>query len=88
MKKDIVLLSVDIYNELRDFKQKIEEDYSYIVTSGGWNKKIYVTTDKAVQDIAEINKQLQKENQDLKNRPNINEIKNMSYLEWRKWKKS
>lgn len=88
MKTNTVLLSVDIYNELRDFKQKIEEEYSYSVTSGGWYQKIFVTTDQAVQEIAELNKKLQKENQDLKIRADIDEIKKMSYLEWRKWKKS
>jgi len=36
MEKDTVLLAVEKYNELRDFKQKIEEGKTLVIVSG-WN---------------------------------------------------
>lgn len=108
MEKDTVLLAVEKYNELRDFKQKIEEGKTNVISSG-WNHYTsnYITTEKAVEQIAESNKLLQKEleqitesnellqkeNDDLRkaNKPkeiSINDIKKMSYWEFRKWRNS
>lgn len=36
MEKNTVLLSVEIYNELRDFKKKIEAGESYYVYTSGY----------------------------------------------------
>jgi hypothetical protein len=94
MEKDTVLLAVEKYNELRDFKQKMEEGKTIVIVSG-WNhyNKEFVTTERAVEQIAEANKLLQKENEDLRNanKPKeitLNDIKKMSYWEFRKWRKS
>jgi hypothetical protein len=91
MEKDTVLLDVKKYNELRDFKQKIEEGKTIVIFSG-WNyyRKDFITTEKAVEEIAEANKLLQKENEELRKTKEItlNDIKKMSYWEFRKWRKS
>lgn len=94
MEKNTVLLDVEKYNELRDFKQKIEEGKTIVIVSG-WNyyNREFITTEKAVEQIAEANKLLQKENEDLRNanKPKelaLNDIKKMSYWEFRKWRKS
>jgi hypothetical protein len=94
MEKDTVLLAVEKYNELRDFKQKIEEGKTLVIVSG-WNyyQKDFITTEKALEEIAAANKLLQKENEDLRNanKPKeitLNDIKKMSYWEFRKWRKS
>jgi hypothetical protein len=94
MQKDTVLLDIEKYNELRDFKQKIEEGKTIIIVSG-WDHytKKFITTEKAVEEIAEANKLLQKENEYLRkaeetNKVTLNEIKKMSYWEFRKWRKS
>ena len=94
MEKDTVLLAVEKYNELRDFKQKIEEGKTIVIVSG-WNyyNKEFITTEEAVEQIAKANKLLKKENEDLRNtnKPKeitLNDIKKMSYWEFRKWRKS
>jgi len=91
MEKDTVLLDVEKYNELRDFKQKIEEGKTLVIISG-WNfyRKDFITTEKALEEIAAENKLLQKENEELRKSKEIklNDIKKMSYWEFRKWRKS
>jgi len=91
MEKDTVLLDVEKYNELRDFKQKIEEGKTLVIISG-WNfyRKDFITTEKALEEIAAENKLLQKENEELRKSKEIklNDIKKMSYWEFHKWRKS
>ena len=93
MKKNTVLLAVKKYNELRDFKQKIEESKTLVIVSGyNFLEKEFISTEEAVEKIAEANKILQKENKDLRSDNlrgiTINDIKKMSYWEFRKWRKS
>jgi hypothetical protein len=91
MQKDTVLLGVEEYNSLRDFKQKIEEGKTMVINSEwSYGYKHFITTEKAVIEIAESNKILQKENEKLRNLKDtiLNDIKKMSYWEWRKWRKS
>ena len=94
MKKDTVLLAVEEYNELRDLKKEIEEGKTLVIISG-WNcyKRNFITTEKALEEIAEANKLLQKENEDLRNvnklkETTLNDLKKMSYLQFCKWRKS
>jgi len=66
MEKNTVLLDVEKYNELRDFKQKIEEGKTFAIYTGfEFFKKSFITTDKAILAIADANSLLQKENEDL-----------------------
>jgi hypothetical protein len=91
MEKDTVLLDVEKYNELRDFKQKIEEGKTLVIALG-WNyyRQEFITTEKAVEEIAAANKLLKKEIEELRKPKEIilNDIKKMSYWEFRKWRKS
>jgi len=83
MEKDTVLLDVEKYNELRDFKQKIEEGKTLNIISSSWHySHRFISTDEAVLRIGEINKELSAEIEKLQN------IKKMSYWEFRKWRKS
>ncbi len=94
MEKGTVLLDVEKYNELRDFKQKIEEGKTLIIYYGWSTNSVgFITTEKAIEEIAEANNSLKKENDDLRNASklkgvSINDIKKMSYWEFRKWRKS
>ena len=96
MEKDTVLLDVFKYNELRDFKQKIEEGKTMVIVSGyHYHRKEFLTTEKAVEEIAEANRLLQKENEanifllsQSVHRSITKDIKKMSYWEFRKWRKA
>lgn len=91
MEKDTILLNVETYNELRDFKKEIEHGYTYRVDFGYWGNSItYVSTDEAIKEMSQRLETLKKENEDLKNpdkkQPSIDEIKAMSWWKFRKWK--
>lgn len=94
MEKDTVLLDIEKYNALRDFKLAIEAGNTIVISSRNpYYKQMFITTDQAVAIIAESNKLLKKENEDLRKAHalkanSINDLKKMSYLEWRKWRKS
>ena len=94
MKKDTVLLDVEKYNELRDFKQKIEEGYTLAIASSSFYYDCkFITTDKAVEEVVSANKELQKQIEDLRNGNQkkelpISEIKKMAILQFLKWRKS
>lgn len=100
MEKNTVLLDVKTYNVLRDFKQKIEEDYT-IKINRGWNsdEQTYITTSQTVKEIAEINKQIGKQlEEQIENYPNnyakisslkktIENIQQMSLFQFLRWKR-
>jgi len=94
MEKDTVLLDVEKYNELRDFKQKIEEGYTLTIASSNfYYDRRFITTDKAVEEVVSANKELQKQIEDLRNGNQnkelpISEIKKMSIWQFFKWRKS
>lgn len=94
MEKDTVLLAVEKYNELRDFKQKIEEGYTLIIASDNYYyDRRFITTDKAIEEVVSANKELQKQIEDLRNGNSkkelpISEIKRMSIWQFLKWRKT
>jgi hypothetical protein len=109
MEKDTVLLAVEKYNELRDFKKEVEEsrkESKFAVIEerwggfiGGGNTLKYYTENEAVADFEKRNKELETENKELKAKIeksgikepveiSINDLKKMSYWEFRKWRKS
>ena len=93
MEKDTVLLAVEKYNELRDFKQKIEEGYTLTISSSNfYYDRRFITTDKAIEEVVNANKELQKQIEDLrsgnKKELSISEIKRMSIWKFLKWRKS
>lgn len=65
MEQNTVILSLDNYNDLREFKEKIEQDYTFYVNIHYTYK--LVSKSETVKDLTkEINK-LSKEPQKLKN---------------------
>jgi|GEM_PF-3057827 len=114
MEKDTVLLSVEKYNELRDFKKETEEarteGKSYVITEswGGWisgsgYSKKYFTDNEIVEDfdkrnkaladeIKELKSQLEKKDEECKKKHEpkemtLEDVKNMSWREFKKWKR-
>lgn len=109
MEKDTVLLAVEEYNELRDFKKEVEEsrkESKFAVIEerwggfigGGYSRKYY-TENEAVLDFETRNKELEAKNKELEAKIekagikepveiSINDLKKMSYWEFRKWRKS
>jgi len=104
MEKDTVLLDVEKYNVLRDFKEYIEKGHTLEVNNSRYNSyRRFITTDEAVKIVVKerelIVAELEKENTDLRLQINtlenpapkeitINDLKKMSYWEFRKWCKS
>ena len=103
MEKSIVLLDVEKYNELRDFKKEVEEsrkESKFAVIEERWGgfltngyTRKYYTENEAVLDFENRNKQLEAKNKELeaKNKEleakiGINDLKKMSYWEFRKWR--
>lgn len=102
MDKNTILLDVNNYNELRDFKNKIENgDFlvsvkifrngSHIQT---YKTQIY-TKETTIKMLTDDNEVLRKEIDNLIDQLNpkqkeisLEDIKKMSYWEFRKWKKS
>jgi len=60
MEKDTVLISIETYNNLRDFRKKMEDENSlffYNGLGGLYNRMsvVYVSKDKALKDAQNIN---------------------------------
>ena len=112
MNINTVTISTQEYNDLRDFKRRIEEGNKYVVTQyyEKWfdTAKTYVnyyTDDAIVKQLCSTNdglmvkirslegqvKDLKNHLEDFKNPANkpitIEDIKQMSYWEFRKWRK-
>ena len=107
METNTVVLSLNDYNQLREFKEKMEEGNTYkllqpyVSRSVYWGSEYhspvnYITTDEAVIELLERNKELLKINTELKeemvemNRNSIetiNKVKKMSIWEFIRWRK-
>lgn len=95
--KNTVVLSLDEYNQLRDFKKAIEngnsiEIYNGIISYANCNsyapRLIIYSTDEAVKRIAEENAVLLSKLEKLEAEKEPEEkIKRMSVREFRKWRK-
>jgi hypothetical protein len=92
MEKNTINLSVEDYNEMRDFNEAIKKGNSVRVFWGynGYENKFYIK-DEAVKIIAEANAKLKKEIKELSNpekkQPSFEELKEMSWWQFRKWKR-
>ena len=79
METNTVVLSLSDYNELREFKEKMEEGNTYMVPqlhnySSGWTNHYelmpsakYITTDMAVRELLDRNDKLSAFNEELHN---------------------
>ena len=83
-----VVLNIDHYNELRDFKNKIEEGCTYAFYSSIFHSSKFITQDKAVKEVLAANKSLQNQIDILQiTNLEIKKIKKMSIWEFLKWRK-
>lgn len=98
MEKDTVILSVEDYNELRDFKKKIEEGYTYRISYPYSYDDKYLSTEDAVKEIYDeylgaceqnekLKKEIQKLKKDILNNNIVNNILNMNWWDFKKYKK-
>ena len=102
MDKNTVLLSVEDYNELRDFKKKITD--GNVLTEycsfgiGGSSRTSYYTNDEVAKELHTKNERLKKDIRDLEKKiedlekpkpkeTTIDEIKKMSVWQFLKWKR-
>ena len=98
MDKNTVVLDLEEYKKLRDFKEAIEKGNSFVVYWGSYTGYNVVTTDEAVKQLIkannEINEQKNKLAQQLYNCQHpeskvftIEEVKTMSIWKFLKWRK-
>ena len=95
MEKNTVLLSVEDYNELRDFQKKTSEGYIEVYGNCGL-RTYYTTKDEAIKEIAAHNKDLKDELYELQNPPpkvepsiiKLRRVKKMSIWQFIKWKRN
>lgn len=93
MEKNTVILSVKDYNEMRDFQDAIKQNNA-VGVFWGWDDEfescIY-SKDEALLKVSEANLRLKDKIKQLENpegiQLSIEEIKKLSWLEFRKWKK-
>lgn len=103
MKKNTVILDLEIYNRLYDFEKNMKRKNTVAFYRKNYDRYEYLTTEQAVYNISIINDRLIEERDKLesqikvleaeknkKEEPEliaINDIKNMSVREFKKWKK-
>lgn len=77
MENNTVVISLDKYNELREFKEKIEEGKTFYTADTGWGSsfKKFIGGDECVKIITKQNKELIKEYNEFKIRFRENEEK-------------
>jgi hypothetical protein len=104
MKKNTVILDVEKYNELRDFKKAIEDGFIIKTYDGFSYMKMNMTESEALVEMSKRIDELNKINNDLwskiatlnleikelknpvKKELTVDDIKKMSYWEFKKWK--
>lgn len=93
MEPNTILLDVEKYNELRDFKLNIEKGNTlYVYNNYGHYGAHFITESEAVEKLTKHIKELDDIIDELKNPKtkeiDIREIKRMSIFEFLKWRKS
>ena len=103
MEKNTVLLSLEDYNKLRDFESKIKQNKICVKWNNrGFGSTAYYTKDEVIKEISDNHERIVKENKKLiieneklqekeftgKPITTIEDVKQMSSREFRKWKKS
>ena len=89
MQKDTVILSIEEYNELRDFKKEIENGKTLILSTGFYGTKLFFyTKDEAIKLLIDASKDLEEENESLRKEKPTSQVKRMSIWQFLKWRKS
>lgn len=94
--ENTVNINLDLYNELRDFKEEVGKGnvpVLYTSSFNGWTKTEYYTQDEVIKDFTEKNKfHLDKiealRNEISKQIHDISDIKKMNYFQFKKWKRN
>ena len=95
METNTVLLSLEDYNELRGFKEKISK--GYIKDYSNFSRTYFTTKDKAIKKITDLNKELHKEisrlefelgNKEIAKDICITDIRKMSIWQFNKWRRN
>ena len=92
MKENTINLSVKDYNEMRDFNETLKKNNASLVF-WQWDgyKTILYTKDEALKKLTKTNVKLKIKIDELKNpekkQLSYNEIKKMSYWQFRRWKR-
>ena len=92
MEKNTINLSVEDYNEMRDFNEAFKKDNAVSVFLGwdGYESTIY-TKNEALKKVTQANVNLKLKIDELKSpekkQPSYDEIKKMSWWQFRKWKR-
>ena len=98
MESNKVILDLDTYNELRDFKNNYDKGNTVKVI-GKYFSDTYITTDEAINEIANKNNELMTEYETLLSKCNDFEknykhivkilalLEHTSYWKFRKWRK-
>lgn len=89
METNTVLLSVEQYNELRDLQKEVKNGkvFSFSRSWGhGRETNYFFTEDEVVEKFETKIKELEAKNNKLEVK--INDLKKMSYWDFRKWRES
>ena len=92
MEKNTINLSVEDYNEMRDFNEALKKNNAVSVF-WGWNglKNVIYTKDEALKHLTETNVKLKLKIDELrspeKKQRSFDELKEMSWWQFRKWKR-
>ncbi len=90
-KEGTVTINLDHYNELRDYKEKIENGHTYLGCAIGWGimKKGFISTDRAIEILTkDYNELLHKHEKECENNKIAvdRKIKSMSLFQFIKLK--
>lgn len=102
MEKDTVLLSLEKYNELRDFQKEVRNGKVFCISSPwalGGETTYFCTEDEVIKKFETRNKELEDKIKELENTINkyeyegirlmsMDDLKQLSYWEYRKLRKS
>ena len=90
MKENTVLLELENYNHLRDFRKYVENNETFAEYSSHYHNGIYIySTEDAVKSLMTTNDELKEEIKKLEDSKykNIGDVKEMSLLQFIKWRK-
>lgn len=91
-RNNTVILDLETYNDLRDFRDGIQRNGAITVFYEWdcWGQRLY-TESEAITSIARANEKLKAKMEELKHpdkkQPTIEEIRKMSWWQFRKWKR-
>lgn len=84
MEKDTVTISLDLYNQLRDFKERIEQGYTCKIYDSRYGyRTFFISTEDAVKQISDELKKEKEENYQLINSKAIGEYSTLDFIKYK-----